>query len=117
MSPRLRLELERDRYRPGETVSGTVRVVEGGPSRSVEVALVYREATSDYSTSARQVTSGPLHEGELEPGQTFPFTLELPTDALPGYSSANAALGWIVDVKSDKRGLDTHEQRRIEIER
>jgi hypothetical protein len=116
MSPRLALELERDRYAPGETVSGVVRVVEGGGSRSLEVALEYRERTRDYSAVARRVATGPLHQGELPPGHTFPFSLQLPADAPPAHSTPNASLAWHVDAKSDERGLDTHDEREIHVE-
>lgn len=116
MSPRFELSLERDRFRPGETVNGNVRVLEGGGSRSLEAFLNYCERTSDYSAVSRSVRSGPLHQGDLQPGQSFSFSLQLPADALPAHSTSNAALYWEVDVKSDERGLDTHERRQVEVE-
>jgi hypothetical protein len=116
VSPSFELSLDRDRFRPGETVNGNVRVVEGGRSRSVEVFLNYCERTADYSAVTRGVASGPLHQGDLQPGQSFSFALQLPPDALPRYSSSNAAIYWEVDVKSDERGIDTHERREIEVE-
>ena len=116
MSPRLSLELQGERYAPGDTVSGVVRVVEGGGSRSLEVALEYRERTRDYSAVARRIATGPLHQGELVQGHSVAFSLQLPPDALPAHSTPNASLAWHVDAKSDERGLDTHDEREIHVE-
>jgi len=116
VSPRLQLQLDRERYRPGETVRGTVAVTEGGSSRSLEVSLAYNEETSDYLDVARTISSGPLHEGDLDEGSSFEFALALPDDALPGYRSARGELYWVVDARSNELGRDTHERRRIDVE-
>jgi hypothetical protein len=84
MSPRFQLELDRERYTPGETIKGTILVREGGGSRA------------------------------LEAGTSFEFELALPPDALPSYKSRHGELYWELDVKSDESGRDTHERRRIE---
>jgi hypothetical protein len=116
VSPRLQLQLDRERYRAGETVRGTVAVTEGGSSRSLEVSLAYNEETSDYLDVARTISSGPLHEGDLDEGRSFEFELALPDDALPGYQSARGELYWVVDARSNELGRDTHERRRIDVE-
>ncbi len=116
MSPRFRVELEGERFEPGDAVTGTVLVLEGGSSRNLEALLHYNEKTDDYSASAFSLTSGTLHAGDLATGTSFEFGLSLPADALPNYRSEHGELYWELDVKSDERGLDTHERRRIEVE-
>ena len=115
MSPRFQVELERERYAPGETVSGTILVLEGGGSRSLEALLEYHEQTEDYSHVAATISSGPLHTGDLATGTSFQFEIALPPDALPNYRSAHGELYWELDVRSDELGRDTHERRRIEV--
>lgn len=116
MSARLQLELDRDRYTPGETITGRVLVLEGGDSQSVEVLLEYNEtAEDDYSAVATSFSSGPLHTGDLATGMSFDFELALPPDALPNYRSRHGELYWQVDAKSAEAGRDTHERRRIEV--
>lgn len=116
MSPQLQLQLDRERYGPGETVSGKVSVLEGGGSRSLEAALEYKEETADYLEVAIRIPSGLLHEGDLTAGTSFEFALALPPDALPNYESEHGDLYWEVDAKSDEFGRDTHDRRRIEVE-
>jgi hypothetical protein len=115
VSPRFQLQLDRERYAPGDTIKGTILVLEGGGSRALEALLEYHEETSDYSEVALSIPSGPLHEGELTAGTSFVFELGLPPDALPNYKSRHGELYWELDVKSDESGRDTHERRRIEI--
>jgi hypothetical protein len=115
MSPRFELQLDRERYAPGDTVKGTILVLEGGASRALEALLEYNEETADYSEVALSIRSGPLHEGELTTGTSYEFELGLPVDAPPDYKSRHGELYWQVDVKSDESGRDTHERRRIEV--
>lgn len=116
MSPRLQLQLDRERYRPGEAVRGSILVLEAGGSRSLEALLEYTEETADYREVSISIPTGPLHEGELTTGTSFDFELVLPPNALPNYKSEHGELYWEVDAKSDERGRDTHDRRRIEIE-
>lgn len=116
MSPRFQLQLDRERYTPGETIRGTILVLEGGGSRSLEALLLYNEETADYSAVATSVSSGPLHAGDLTSGMSFEFELPLPLDALPNCQSEHGELYWELDVKSDEPGRDTHERRRIELQ-
>jgi hypothetical protein len=115
VSPRFRLELDRARYAPGDTIKGTVLILEGGDSHLLEALLEYCEETSDYSEVAVRIPSGPLHEGELTTGTSFEFELGLPPDALPNYKSRHGELYWQLDVKSEELALDSHERRRIEV--
>ena len=117
MSPRFQLQLDRERYKPGDTITGTILVLEGGGSRTLEVLLEYNEeAEDDYSAVATSVSSGALHAGDLATGMSFDFELALPPDAFPNYRSEHGELYWQLDVKSDEHGRDTHERRRIEVE-
>ena len=115
MSPRLDVRLDRDRYGPGDTVRGWITVAEGGASRDLSAALEYREETEDYEEVAERIETGPLHVGDLTTGASFEFQLKLPDDARPGYKSTHGELYWELDVKSDERGRDTHERRRVEV--
>ena len=115
MSPSFELQLDRDSYRPGAGVAGTVVVVEGGRSRSLEVLLAYVEETDDYLEVATSISTGHLHEGDLDAGASFRFELALPPDALPNFTSRHGWLYWRLDVKSDEPGRDSHELRRIDV--
>ena len=117
MSPRFELQLDRERYAPGDAIRGTVQVVEGGGSRSLEALLEYKEETDDYVEVATSISSGPLQSGHLATGSSFEFELTVPEDALPSYQSQHGELYWEVDVKSNEPGRDTHERCRVEISR
>jgi hypothetical protein len=117
VSVRLELQLDRERYMPGETVKGRVIVLEGGSSESLEVLLEYNEtAEDDYSAVATSLSTGPLYAGDLATGTSFDFQLALPADAFPNYQSEHGELYWQLDAKSAKSGRDTHELRRVEVE-
>jgi hypothetical protein len=116
MSPRVQLQLDRERYAPGDTIRGTILVLEGGGSRSLEALLEYNEKTEDYSEVAMRVTSGSLHSGDLSTGASFEFELTLPQDAFPNYKSEHGELYWQLDVKSEEFGRDTHERCRVDVE-
>lgn len=116
MSPRFQLQLDRQRYAPGETIKGTILILEGGGSRALEARLEYKEESPDYSEVAISIPSGTLHQGDLTEGTSLEFELALPPDALPSYKSRHGQLYWEVDVKSDEVSLDTHERCRIEVE-
>jgi hypothetical protein len=115
VTPRFQLQLDREHYAPGDSVRGTILVVEGGGSRSLHALLQYMEASPDYSKAAITISSGALHEGDLTAGTSFEFELALPPDALPNHESTHGELYWEVDVRSDEFGRDTHERKRIEV--
>jgi hypothetical protein len=113
---KLEVQVDRDRYRPGETVSGSVLVVEGGASRTLEVALEFREEAEDgYDDTPRRVPGGELHAGDLAMGASYEFAVVLPDDALPTLKTKHGKLWWEVDAHSDERGRDTHERKAIEV--
>jgi hypothetical protein len=114
LSPAFELQLAGERFAPGDRVSGSVVVIGGGGSRTLEVALEFHEKSPDYEEVPVRVPQT-LHTGDVKTGQSLPFSLELPADALPGYRSANGELYWELDAKSDEMGPDTHVRRRIEV--
>ena len=118
MSPILRLELEEPAggsFRPGDWVRGRVSVLQGGGSRSLSVSVHFRERTRDYSATGASYGGTPVHEGDLTQGGSFNYAIQLPPDALPSFSSANGELFYEVEAKSDERGPDTRESKRIEV--
>ena len=114
MAP-LEVWTERQSYAPGEVVKGVVSVTLGHASRTLEVTLDFCEQSTSYTSVARRVSSGPIWQGELQPGQQFYFGLPLPPDAEPAYRSRHGALWWQVDARSDKFGRDPHGVRRIDV--
>jgi hypothetical protein len=114
VSPAFDVQLERDRFAPGERVAGAVLVTEGGGSRTLDVTLAFHEKSPDYEETPVSVTQA-LQTGDLQAGQSLAFALDLPGDALPGHRSEHGELYWELDVKSDEIGPDTHVRRRIEV--
>jgi hypothetical protein len=113
---KLELQLDGERYAPGDSVTGNVLVVEGGDSRKLEVSLNFRERTSeDDEHTPVTLSGGELHAGDLTTGASYPFAIQLPPDALPNFKSKHGELFWEVDARSDERGRDTHERKRIEV--
>ena len=113
---KLELQLYGETYAPGETVTGNVLVVEGGGSRKLEVWLHFRERTSeDDDHTPVSLSSGELHAGDLTTGASYPFAIQLRPDALPSFKSKHGELFWEVDARSDQRGRDTHERKRIDV--
>ena len=113
MTPSFDFQIDGDRKKPGETVNGAVVVREGGRSRSLEVTLEFVEETEDYIEAGTIISSGHLHEGDLEDGMSFDFALTLPPDALPEVRSQHGQMYWRLHAKSDERGRDTHADRRL----
>jgi hypothetical protein len=115
VSPRLRIDLDREEYRLGDTVKGKVVALSGGNSRSLEVWLDYREKTKDYNEVGATVEHPTLNDGPIVEGASFDFELTLPLDGYPNYKSEHGELWWELNVKSDEPGRDTRERRRIEV--
>ncbi|MGI8807004.1 MAG: hypothetical protein ACR2KK_04030 [Acidimicrobiales bacterium] len=115
MIARLEVTLENEACVPGDTVRGTVFVVEDEKSRSLTASLEYHEKTEEYSHMATCIPGGHLHEGDLTAGMSFDFTLQLPADALPNFRSQHGELYWEVHARSDEPGFDTHARRRLSV--
>ena len=115
MSVELELHVESGTFVPGDTIEATVRVSEGGRSRTLEAWLQYYEETEDFAGLVTSISSGTLHEGDLVTGMTFTFALTLPADALPNYRSENGELYWEIHVLSDRPGRDVHQTQRVQV--
>jgi hypothetical protein len=115
VSPRLRIDLDSEEYRLGDAVTGKVVALSGGASRSLKVWLEYREETKDYKEVASSVEHRTLNEGAIADGAAFDFELTLPADGYPNYKSEHGELCWELNVRSDERGRDTHERRRLDV--
>ncbi len=116
MSPKLDIQLDRQGYAPGDRVSGTVSVVEGGRSRSLDVHVEYREKTSDYIDAQLKSSPALVHQGDLETGSSHAFTVELPSEAPPAFISQHGVMGWVVVARSDEFGPDTVEAKQIDVQ-
>jgi hypothetical protein len=112
---KLEIQLQRDSYAPGDRVHGWVRVVEGGASRGVEVSLRYQEKTDEFTGSVIGVPPVTVHQGELGEGESYEFTLQLPSDALPAYSNALGQMWWELIARSAQAGRDVVASRAIEV--
>jgi hypothetical protein len=106
----VRLELHADstRCRPGDALTGSVLLPEGGEVRSMRVLLNFCEHTADYDDK-REVAETRLHAGSAQPGQRFAFTLQLPADAPPTLYSTHGELSWELEAHADVRGFDARE--------
>lgn len=116
MSTKLAIELDKASYGPGDPVSGSVNIVEGGRSRSLSVQLVYREKTADVEDAELELPATLIHRGDLETGGAYAFTVELPDDAPPAYASGHGEMYWSVVARSDEFGPDKVLERRVEVE-
>ncbi|MGH9277228.1 MAG: hypothetical protein ACRD12_03855 [Acidimicrobiales bacterium] len=115
MSARFDIRLDGDEFSGGDTVKGAVVVAWGAKARSLQVLLEFHEGTNEFETVVGAVSSGPLHEGDLEPGMAFPFALTLPGGAYPNFRSAHGRLYWDIHVHSDELGIDSHERRPVSV--
>jgi hypothetical protein len=51
----------------------------------------------------------------MQPGQAFEFTVVVPPDAKPAQTGNHGRLFWMVDVKSDEPGFDSHARVGVEV--
>jgi hypothetical protein len=101
MSVVLELTVDCERYELGETVRGTILVVEGGSVRSLEALLVFSEETETSHSIARTISSGELRSGDLARGDWVEFGVVVPADAPPTYTSKHGRLYWSVAANAD----------------
>jgi hypothetical protein len=116
---KLALELDATVVSPGASVSGRVRVEEGGSCRRLIVELVYEETTTGAYRKARgstiRVSPPPIHEGDMTTGAVLPFSVQLPEDALPNQSSSHGHVTWTVCARCDRRGSDVVVKQPLEM--
>lgn len=111
----LEVALDAPRHRPGDTVSGRVRITESTEARRLLVALRLVEHSPDYTINAVEIEGPPLAEGDLPAGADHPFAFALPDDALPGVRSTHGRLAWELDAWIDRRGRDPHAKVELEV--
>jgi hypothetical protein len=51
----------------------------------------------------------------MQPGQAFEFTVQVPPDAKPALTGNHRRLFWMVDLKSDEPGFDSHARVGVEV--
>lgn len=117
MTPRLRVDLERDTFAPGDAVRGRLRVTAGGRCRQLLLCLQLREETADYSRVVRRVPGAVLHEGDLVTGAAHAFAVALPADAPPSFCSAHGRLWWELEIWSDPTRSIGRKEFRVEVTR
>ena len=117
MSQGLKLVLDDDslRFRPGDWVRGHVAILEDIAARDLSVTLRFRERSPDYSATVREMSSGELHTGDVLAGQSYEFSVQIPADALPTFSSRNGALYWQVEARLNQFGIDTRAAQGIDV--
>jgi hypothetical protein len=109
MSVPVAIRTERTSYAPADQISGTVEVLEPVHARQLTLALEYRDWTADYRAATRVLAlDAPLHTGDLEQGANFPFTVQLPADALPNQTGTFGRTGWGLHARIDRFGLDAN---------
>ncbi len=107
MTAHFKIRPERDAYAPGDEVRGTLEVLESLSARALKVSLDYRDWTADYHATGRSIAvDTPLHEGNLEQGSSFTFSVVLPADALPNQQGTFGSTSWVLRAHVDRRGLD-----------
>jgi hypothetical protein len=116
MSVPVAIHPEKDAYNPGDTVSGTVVVVESASAHQLELTLEYRDATSDYVGIARTVAlAGPLTQGDLQEHASFPFSVALPADALPNCKGVIGLTTWGLHAQVVRTGFDANMWHPIDV--
>jgi hypothetical protein len=103
------------RFRPGDWVRGHVAVLDDVDARDLRVTVRFRERSPDYTATVREISTGELHTGDVLAGQKYEFSVQIPADALPTFSSANGALYWDVEARLNQFGVDTTAERRIDV--
>ena len=108
----LEVRLEREQYVPGEVIRGLVVGVARGEG-NVEVSLSFHERSTEYE--ATTITIPAASQGELAPGSSHRFAIDLPDDAPPSHTSRHGALWWTTDARVGEAGSDRTVSRPIEV--
>ena len=51
----------------------------------------------------------------MQPGQAWEFTVPVPADAKPAQTGNHGRLFWMLDLKSDEPGFDSHARVGVEV--
>jgi hypothetical protein len=109
------LRLRSYQARPGDTLYGWLGIVQGGATRGLVAELRYVEETRSYEEANTVVSTGPFYVGPMQPGQAFEFTVDVPADAKPAQTGNHGRLLWMVEVRSDEPGFDSHARVGVEV--
>ncbi len=94
----------------GEAATGSVTVAEGGHCHRLVIELRYIDESFHFDlphSAARVVPGVTLHgRGELKTGSWFPFSLRVPTDAMPNIEGQNGCAGWHLVATGEHFGPD-----------
>jgi len=112
----LEVRLDRERYAPGETVRGSIVVVEGRGPGEIAVSLNFHERSTEYEAVAIETPRVSLHRGDLIKGSAHRFAIALPEDAPPSQTTVHGALWWAVDASAGEPGASPVVSRRIEVQ-
>jgi hypothetical protein len=109
------LRLRSYQARPGDTLQAWVGVVQAGATRGLSAELKYVEETKSYEESNIVVPTGVFYVGGMQPGQAWEFTVQVPADAKPAQTGNHGRLFWMLDLKSDEPGFDSHARVGVEV--
>jgi hypothetical protein len=116
VSEQIAIRAEQGSYEPGDDVRGAVEVAEATHCKKLTLALEYRDWTSDYHSIDRTVAlDAPLHEGDLESGASFKFSVALPPDALSNQSDGEGSTSWGLHARVVRTGSDLHAWLAIDV--
>ncbi len=113
--PKVTLTLASAQFSPGDQVAGRVDVTESGRVRTLEVLLRCHDSTLSYKGISFSTASSPLATGSLAAPASYSFSVALPADAPPTFSSGGASIWWDVDARCDVVGSDVHVAQQIEV--
>jgi hypothetical protein len=109
------LRLRSYQARPGDTLYGWVGIIQGGVTRGLSAELRYVEETRSYTEANITSPSGVFYVGPMAPGQAWEFSVPVPPDAKPAQRGNHGALYWVLDLKSDEPGFDSHARVGVEV--
>jgi hypothetical protein len=114
---RLRIDPVTTALAPGDSVSGDVVVLAGGPARAVEARLEFVEHVAKLSRTAHVVCPTTIGGGDLASGDVLRFDLPLPEHAPPSLTTDVGRLDWDLVVRVDRpRRRDLEERLTLLVE-
>ena len=114
--PAVTISVDQTRVVPGGHLAGRVKVTESGHVRRLGVALRCHDRTPDYKGTSMTIGDQTLATGELTAANEFPFTLALPPDAPPSYSTGTGIeIWWEVGAHCNVFGPDVHCATKVEV--
>jgi hypothetical protein len=113
--PKIELSLASANASPGAQIGGRVDVTQSGRVRRLEVTLSCHDRSPSYKGVSWTSPAITLASGELAAPGSYSFSIPLPSDAAPTFSTGDASIWWEVDARCDVVGTDVHATRQIEV--